>query len=720
MLNNYIFDNIIKYSILFNYVKKRDVMGDWNEKNIIFSLDIGTRSIKGAVIEITNGKLKVLDEEYVEHEERAMHDGQIHNISLVAKAVSMVKKNLENRLNYKLETVAIAAAGRFLKTINVYTEVDISEDIEIDKDFIKTLELYAIKDAEKKIIEENPHTLYCVGYTVRNYTLNGYNISNLLCHKGTLAGVDIIATFLPSSVVDSLYAVMKLVNLNVIALTLEPIAAIEAIIPQSLRLLNLALVDVGAGTSDIAISSNDSLVGYGMVPLAGDEVTEVISKRFLLDFNSGEELKKKYSSNEELNYRDVLGFDYITTPLELEKVINPVVENIASEIAKEILRLNGDKSPSAVFLIGGGAHTPMLQVKLCEKLNIPPQRIAIKGRDSVSQCISSDLSLGSIGVTVLGIAQVAMNNKEENYIQVFLNGTSITLFNFKEHKIAEVLVQASVNPRLLLGKKGKDICFSVNDVEYTIIGDAPSPATIYVNGITASLDSKVCNNDCIEINYAKDGLHGTSKVYEYLDNYDTINFYIDDILYTIEPRSYINGQHASLNSNINHGDDVKIIIQNTLGEFLQHNNLPSYGIGFYIDSKKINNEYVICNNDKITTSEQEIFEESTSPLPLDSSDIIIADEVMLSQENPNSNESSITFSDSSLDIIEGNEELLITVNGKTVTLRGKSEYIFIDIFDFIDFDRTTSKGTLVLSHNGKNASYYEPIKYGDSIDIYWN
>lgn len=64
------------------------------------------------------------------------------------------------------------------------------------------------------------------------------------------------------------------------ALTLEPIAAIQVLIPKSMRRLNVALVDIGAGTSDIAITNEGTVTAYGMVPKAGDEITESVSEKF--------------------------------------------------------------------------------------------------------------------------------------------------------------------------------------------------------------------------------------------------------------------------------------------------------------------------------------------------------------------------------------------------------------------------------------------------------
>src|SRR3712207_8546128 len=94
----------------------------------------------------------------------------------------------------------------------------------------------------------------------------------------------------------------------------------EAAVPKKLRLLNIALVDVGAGTSDIAISSNDSISAYGMVPMAGDEVTEAIVQNFLVDFNTAEKIKISSSNEEKIKFIDVLGIENDISAEEVNKV----------------------------------------------------------------------------------------------------------------------------------------------------------------------------------------------------------------------------------------------------------------------------------------------------------------------------------------------------------------------------------------------------------------
>ena len=116
-----------------------------------------------------------------------------------------------------------------------------------------------------------------------------------------------IATFLPDEVVDGLYKAVEAAGLRVANLTLEPIAAMEVAIPKSYRMLNIALVDVGAGTSDICITRDEAIIAYGMIPSAGDEITECIAKALLTDFSEAEEIKKQIGDKGSIKYHDIMG-----------------------------------------------------------------------------------------------------------------------------------------------------------------------------------------------------------------------------------------------------------------------------------------------------------------------------------------------------------------------------------------------------------------------------
>ena len=207
-----------------------------DNNNLIFALDIGTRKVVGIVAQRVGDKLRVLDVELIEHSTRNMLDGQIHNINEVAKIVGLIKLSLEQRLKVSLRQVGVAVAGRALKTEHARIEKKINSDEEINEENVRNLELEAISG----VIHDARHAFgqgdyYCVGYSVVNYELDGAVIGSLVGHFGRMMAVEVIATFLPRVVLDSMLSVLRRAGLEITNLTLEPIAAINVIVPPDVR-----------------------------------------------------------------------------------------------------------------------------------------------------------------------------------------------------------------------------------------------------------------------------------------------------------------------------------------------------------------------------------------------------------------------------------------------------------------------------------------------------
>ena len=229
----------------------------------VFGLDIGTRSIVGTVGKRNDvGQFMVSAQVSKEHETRAVIDGQIHDIPTVAKTIREIKGELEQITGMVLQDVCIAAAGRVLKTKRVHAEHEFATETKVTEEHIRSLDLLGVEQAYDLIredVKDESTKFYCVGYTTVEYFLNGYSMASIEMHKATCIGVDLIATFLPDEVVDGLYTSVEEAGLHVASMTLEPIAAIQVAIPENFRLLNIALVDVGAGTSDISIVKDEVL-----------------------------------------------------------------------------------------------------------------------------------------------------------------------------------------------------------------------------------------------------------------------------------------------------------------------------------------------------------------------------------------------------------------------------------------------------------------------------
>ena len=488
-----------------------------------------------------------------------------------------------------------------------------------------------------------------------------------------------IATFLPRSVIDSLYTVMKKVGLRVNNITLEPIAAIEAVVPRKLRLLNIALVDIGAGTSDIAISSKESISSYGMVPQAGDEITEVIAQECLVDFNTAEYIKRNLSLKENITYTDILGLENTISSENLLKVVRPAVRKIAEAISVEIIELNAGKAPSALFLIGGGAHTPWIVDELSIALGIPVQRIVIKDRTAIEECISSN-DLGSAGVTVLGIALMSIKQGNNDFIEVILNGTPVTMLNSHNHKVMDVIIHAGVNPNMILVKNGKNLRYKVNNVKRIAFGERGKNPIIKVNGKLESLEKVVSTGDIIEIEYAIQGKDANPRIIDQIKEFNTVSFYLDEKLVNLEPIILVNDEIKTIEYLIQENDNISIILPKTIGDIKKH--ILKNNINIKKNGALLDDNYIVVEGDKFSIDNKE-------------------NNYGIESKKSDANEINVTF------------------NSKLTTLKGQKEYIFVNIFNYVDFNLKDAKGIINLKLNGNKVGYTEKINDGDNIEVYW-
>ena len=468
------------------------------DKDLVFALDIGTRSVVGVVGRPVGDRLKVLDVEMAEHGKRAMMDGQIDDIKQVATLAKTVTDRLAGRLGVALERVCVAAAGRALRTQKGSFALELPEEQSIDAEQISRLEAGAVSAAEEGLQSDggDRRQMFLVGYTVAQYRLDNYPMANLQYHTGRKAEADVVATFLPGEVVESLYAAMRAAGLQVASMTLEPIAAMNAAIPAELRLLNLAMVDIGAGTTDIALCRDGSVVGYTMATVAGDEVTEAIMSSFLVDFKTAEEIKRAIGESEDLiRCRNILGQEERIAVSEVVQVIQDPMDKLADAIAKQILNVNGN-APSAVFLAGGGSKLAGLREKVALQLEMDEKRVAIAGNNFALSVFSDSLELEKPEyATPLGIAiSAGLGLLNDSYV-VKLNGQTAKLFRNGVLTLRDILLMNGYSYPDMVGKTGKSLTVTLDGKRLVFRGEPAVPAVLEVNGEEAALSATVHAGD---------------------------------------------------------------------------------------------------------------------------------------------------------------------------------------------------------------------------------
>ncbi len=487
------------------------------DSGLIFALDIGTRSIIGVAGRVVDERFQVLAIEKEEHGKRAMLDGQIEDIAQVAKVARRVTDRMEEKLDCALERVCVAAAGRALRTEQGSYTMEFPEVTRVTNDTIGRLESGAVAEAEAMLgqVQEGERRFYLVGYTVAGYHLDHYPMSTLRNHNGRELEATVVATFLPREVVESLYAVMEASGLEVASLTLEPIAALNAAIPADLRLLNLVLADIGAGTSDIAVCRDGAVVGYTMATIAGDEITEELMRRFLVPFATAERMKTQMGAAN-ITYRDVLGLEQSIPGELVRETVRQPAQMLAQEIAQRVTALNGG-APSALFLAGGGSKLEGLRDLVAEALEMEKNRVALAGNNYEMTAFSDSYELNDPELaTPLGIAVSAGLGLISDSYRIMLNGKPAKLFRSGALTVLELLMMNGYSSIDLLGRTGKSLSVTVDGQRMLFRGEPASPCVLLLNGTEAVPSAVVYAGDSIEFTPAVSGVPAQKTVKDLL------------------------------------------------------------------------------------------------------------------------------------------------------------------------------------------------------------
>ncbi len=762
----------------------------------VFALDIGTRKVTGLVVQLTGKGCQILAAETLEHETRSMIDGQIHDIEAVAEVVGKVKESLEEQLGTRLEKAAVAAAGRSLLTKRVKVTRPVSGDGEISKEDVSAMELEAVQQAqmqlkevlnpvagEDKVVQlashrsgagraagakkEEVHPLrlavaraaarvkaaqqqepdtflyHCVGFSIVYHELDGSRIGSLVGHRGKEMAVEVLTTFLPEVVVDSLYTVLRRVGLEIQSMTLEPIAASHVVIPDTLRHLNLALVDIGAGTSDIALTGGGSVVAYAMVPFAGDEVTEKLCERYLVDFNTAEKIKRSVSGSKQVTYQDILGEKHMVASEAVIGEMALVVETLAEKIAEQIRELN-EKAPGAVILVGGGSQTPGLPARLAEKLNIPLDRVVIKTREALAEVNGLPRKLTGPGaITPIGIAMTARMHERLTFrvTDGTVNGKAVRTFTLSQATAADLLLAAGIDIKRLRGRMGLSMTVKVNGVLRIVRGTIGKPGRIEINGQQAELNTAVPNSARVTVTLAEDGQDAVARVSDLVPELPVRQVFFNGAPFVLRPLLMMNGRMVDFHAPVVDGADIYVMPNSRLIDLLKLAGVDLAALRpvpyiFFVNEQKrgvVRQATRLRVDGQPADPEGELQNGQAVELVSTEKEAPRVAEVLTDKDFRIAPDLHITVNNTPV-VIRG-PVARITVNGKAATLDDpvppnaririagveSQSVVLSEVFKYVPFDpHEFPDKTLVIQMNGKPAGYNTPLAEGAQIQLYWS
>ncbi len=726
--------------------------------DLVFGLDIGTRNIVGVVGFMDRDTFRVVAMAQKEHETRAMLDGQIHDIYKVGDTIRKVKNELERQLDLTLSDVCIAAAGRVLRTVNASAENVFDEETRVTPEHIYSLNLLAVEKAHAQINAKTDDVVfYCVGNTPIRYKLNGYEITNLEGHKANTISVELIATFLPEEVVDGLYEAVEYAGLQVASLTLEPIAAMNIAIPERYRLLNIGLVDVGAGTSDICLTKDGSIIAYGMIPFAGDEITEVIAKHYLVDFNQAEKIKLEANSKKKgiVMFNDIMGIMQRVPVEEVRGIADEVIDKMAKSTAEKIIELNGGRSVNAVFVVGGGGKVAGYTEQMAAYLGIPPERVAVRGEEVLTSVdfMVDTFAKDSLYVTPIGICTNYYTQKN-NFVFVTVNNERIKMYDNNRLTIVDAVMQIGFPNEKLFPRRGRELTFTINGKTRLVRGSAGEGAVVRLNGRPANLNVSIEQNDVIEVTESTVGEPAHMALGQLEEFNSAIMFIVNDKKVICPRFAYVNGKLKSEFYEIQPGDAIQMENFYTVEQLFAFLDIDITGFDVYVNNEAADRETKVYENFTVRThaigevTSEELWAEAEQAVA-EAAQRDAAKKAESAAESGGSGiaggdktpeaaqaEGSADEADSAkaageaaggetgADSADGevkkeNTEILVVINGQPVKMTGKPKYVLVDLFEFYDFDLSKPKGAVVLKLNGQTGEYTAPLKDGDVIDLYW-
>ncbi len=751
-------------------------------EDYVFGLDIGTRSIVGTLgYRVGTDRFVVVAQVSIEHKTRAVIDGQIHDIPTVTKTIAEVKARLESATGETLTDVSIAAAGRVLKTKTIYVEYEMPSETRVTKEHMYSLDNIAVERAYEEVRKEGDHKdkrFYCVGYSPVKYYLNGYPMEMIEQHMASSIGVEMITTFLPDEVVEGLYSAVEDAGLRVASLTLEPIAAINLAIPDRFRLLNIALIDVGAGTSDISIVKDGSIIAFGMIPLAGDEITEAIAKKYLVDFETAEQIKKTTAKNKSSAFKNIMGESYRLKSEEIRETVDEAIETIVDQIAGKVRELNGGKSVSAVFVVGGGGKMPGFTAKMAEKLELPENRVAIRGAEVLQQIdfSATGIKKDSTLVTPIGICMEYYEQKS-NFIHVRVNEERVKIYDNGKATLLDACIHAGFSQESLFPSRGAGFTYTVNGEKREAKGRTGEAAEVRLNGKETNLNEWIKDGDEIFIRPATKGEDASLILGRIAEFKKELSYTLFGRQVLCPKRAEVNGELRSAECQIHDGDEVIVHDFYSVAQLLEFMGMEQEE-RVLVDGEEVDARTKLKTGAKVERIPEEKPEAKpvenvlsdlgdltmpsgqdpllapVRPLPAWANDLPISNPAVRpyqaapqaiasyaapvmpapspippvsgfstptappASSTPPASGSLSGFSGSSS---ARERSIEVKVNGKKVKLLSKANHMFVDVFDVYPFDLTKAGGNrMVCRVNGMEVrDFTKPVFENDEIDLYW-
>ncbi|HYK95838.1 MAG TPA: cell division FtsA domain-containing protein [Candidatus Dormibacteraeota bacterium] len=373
------------------------------------ALDVGTEFAKALVFQIEGGKGLVKGVGRKRQGLAHMQSGTVADISAVVDNCAVALQEAEEMAGFRPEQVVIGIAGELVKGFTtVHDQQRVRADIPITEAelgrLIEGVQRQAMREAERSVTWETglqSVDVRLVHAAVVGAWIDGYAVTNPIGFQGRNVRIAIFDAFAPLVHLGALQTVAAKLQMELIAVVAEPYAVARVLDSEQVRQGGALFVDVGGGTTDVALVRQGGIEGTRMFALGGRAFTKSIADRLELPFPRAEALKVDYargiSGDRAAEVRDIVSDDVAVWAAGVELVMD--------ELAA------GDLLPGRIYLCGGGSRLPEIRAALADEAfarQLPfarPPEVTILAPDQI-ETVRDDTQLleDQQDVTPMGLA----------------------------------------------------------------------------------------------------------------------------------------------------------------------------------------------------------------------------------------------------------------------------------------------------------------------------
>ena len=377
-------------------------------KNLLVALDIGTTKIIAIVAEVTpDGALEILG--LGQHPSKGLKKGVVVNIEATVTGIQRALEEAELMADVKIRDVLTGIAGSHIKSFNSHGMVAI-KDKEVSQFDVDRV----IETARAVNIPMDQQILHIL---TQEFIIDGQeDVREPVGMSGVRLEVKVHIVTGAVSAAQNIMKCVRRCGLEVRDLMLQPLASADAVLLDDERDLGVCLVDIGGGTTDLAVFTEGAIKHTSVIPIAGDQVTNDIAMALRTPTKDAEELKIRHgvALRQLASVNDMIEVPGVgdrgareISKQTLAEVIEPRVEELYALVQRELRSCGLEELLSSGIVITGGTSLMKGMVELGEEVFHMPVRVGLPHYSgALAEVVRSPRHSTGMGLLAAGLEQM--------------------------------------------------------------------------------------------------------------------------------------------------------------------------------------------------------------------------------------------------------------------------------------------------------------------------